>query len=88
MSTATLASGILNLASVVVAIFSYSSAVNLKQRITNSCICMPNKQSSNEDCDMNKTSKTGYLTSLISVILAVLGFVSVLFIFGQSKFQK
>ena len=83
MSGAIIASGILNLASVVVAAFAFSSAVNLKQRITNSCNCVPIKQS-NEDCDMNSTASNGYLTCLVSLVLAILGLGSVLVIFGTT----
>lgn len=87
MSSAIIASGMLNLASVIVCVFSYASAISLKQRIMNSCTCAPNKQNINVDCNMDSTAKIGYFTSLVSMVLSVLGLVSVLVIFGTNKTQ-
>jgi len=85
MNTAVSVNGILNLGSVLCAAFAFTAANNLKTTLANSCVCAPSQKQNTVDCNMNGVATSGYINSLISLVLAILGLISTLIIFGTSK---
>ena len=75
--------GVVSLACLATTALSLSTASDLRNRLTNSCTCTTLGDPTN-DCNMVNAAKSGYLSSIISLILSILGLILILVLFAVS----